>query len=101
MEIFPLSQLPPRGAGPIPIPFSLVIFFCPTQLCGDFLAPLEVCSLLPAFSRCPVRIIPHVDVFVGEGELHVLLLHHLDLIPSFIISLELGSSSPLNFALFL
>ena len=62
---------------------SFSFFFYPTQLCEDFLALLEIWSLLPAFSRCSVRVVPHVDVFLmylwGEGELHILLLHHLDL----------------------
>ena len=31
------------------------------------------------FSRYSVRIISHIGVFVAEGELHVLLLQHLDL----------------------
>ena len=42
----------------------------------------EVWGLLPAFSRCSVRVVPHVDVFWcirGEaGDLHVLLLCHLE-----------------------
>ena len=29
------------------------------------------------FSRCPVRIVPFIDVFVGRCEPHVLLFHHL------------------------
>ena len=46
-----------------------------------FLPFLKVWGLL-AFSRCSVRIILHADfffphVFVGEGELHILLLYHL------------------------
>ena len=56
-------------------------FFCSIQLCGGFLLFLEIWGLLPAFSRCSVRIIVHVDfffnVFVGEGGCHI-LLHHLD-----------------------
>ena len=43
---------------------------------------LEVYVLLPAFSRCSVSNDLHVDfffdVFVGEGECHVLLCHRLD-----------------------
>ena len=43
---FLLTQLPPRGTGPVPIPFSLSLFFCfffcPTQVRGDFLALSEV-----------------------------------------------------------
>ena len=38
-------------------------FFCLMQL-RDFLTVLQVLGLLPAFSRCSVRIIPHVDVFL-------------------------------------
>ena len=57
-------------------------FFCPTQVCGEFLAFWEVWGLLPAFSRYSVGVVPHVDVFLmycgEEGDLHVLLLHHLE-----------------------
>ena len=49
-------------------PYSFVcvfsFFFCPTQLHGDFLAFWEVWGLLPAFSRCFVGVVPHVDVFL-------------------------------------
>ena len=49
-------------------PYSFVsgfsFFFCPTQVCGDFLAFGEVWGLLPAFSRCSVGVVPHVDVFL-------------------------------------
>ena len=66
METFSPSQLPPRGADPVPIPLSLffLFFFCPAQLRGEFLAVLEVGGLLPAFSRCSVGVVPHVDVFL-------------------------------------
>ena len=78
--------------------FSLS-FFSPFVLLSymeGFSPFLEVWGLLPAFSRCFVQIVLHVeagffwfvfwgvfwfdcfDVFVGEGELHVLLLCHLD-----------------------
>ena len=74
----PVAQIPSRF-------FSFLLFFsfffCPTQLCGNFLALLEVWGLLPAFSRCSVRVFPHVDVFLiylWGDELHVLLLCHLD-----------------------
>ena len=40
------------------------IFFCPTQVHGDFLSFWEVWGLLPAFSRCSVGVVPHVDVFL-------------------------------------
>ena len=39
-------------------------FFCPTQVHGEFLAFWEVWRLLPAFSRCSVGVVPHVDVFL-------------------------------------
>lgn len=50
----------------------------------SFLENLGICEILPGFSRMySVRIVPHVDVFfdvfVGGGELHILLVHHLDL----------------------
>ena len=41
-------------------------FFCPIQVRGEFLAFWEVWGLLPAFSRCSVGVVPHVDVFVGR-----------------------------------
>lgn len=63
-ETFPLSQLPPRGARPIPIPlFSL--FVLPSYM-AIFLAPLIVWNFLPAFSRYSMRIVPHIDVFLRE-----------------------------------
>ena len=83
METLPPSQLLPRGAGPFSILLSLFFFFfCPTQVREDFLAFLEVCGLLLGFSRCSVRVVPHVDVFLmylwGGSYLHVLLLRHLE-----------------------
>ena len=49
-------------------PYSFVsvfsVFFRPTQVCGYFLAFWEVWGLLPAFSRCSIGIVPHVDVFL-------------------------------------
>ena len=49
-------------------PYSFVsgfpFFFCPTQVHGEFLAFWEVWGLLPAFSRCSVGVVPHVDVFL-------------------------------------
>ena len=49
-------------------PYSFVsvfsFFLCPTQECGEFLAFWEVWGLLPAFSRCSVGVVPHVDVFL-------------------------------------
>ena len=47
--------------------FFLSVFsflFCPTQVRGEFLAFWEVWGLLPAFSRCSVGVVPHVDVFL-------------------------------------
>ena len=49
-------------------PYSFVsvfyFFFCPTQVRGEFLAFGEVWGLLPAFSRCSLGVVPHVDVFL-------------------------------------
>ena len=48
-------------------PYSFVsvsFFFCPTQVRGEFLAFWEVWGLLPAFSRCSVSVVLHVDVFL-------------------------------------
>ena len=44
--------------------FYLCFFFCPTQVRGEFLAFWEVWGLLPAFSRCSVGVVLHVDVFL-------------------------------------
>ena len=62
----PVSQLPPWGTGPNPVPFSLSFVFCSTRLClcGDFLVLSEVWGLPPAFSRYSVRTVQHVDVFL-------------------------------------
>ena len=49
-------------------PYSFVsafsFFFCPPQVREEFLAFWEVWGLLPAFSRCSVGAVPHVDVFL-------------------------------------
>ena len=39
-------------------------FFCLTHVHWDFLAFWEVWGLLPAFSRCSVGVVLHVDVFL-------------------------------------
>ena len=58
---FSLSQLPPRGTSPVPIPFfSFALPSCVEIL----LAILGVGDILPAFSRYFVRIVPDVDVFL-------------------------------------
>ena len=61
-----LSTTAPPGKPRIPILLSLffLYFFCPTQVRGEFLAFWEVWGLLPAFSRCSVAVVPHVDVFL-------------------------------------
>lgn len=58
-KICTLSQLAPSGAGTVLTPFFLfsLLFFCPTQLCGDFFAFLELLGLLPVFTRCFVRLV--------------------------------------------
>ena len=48
-------------------PYSFVsfsFFFWPTQVRGEFLAFWEVWGLLPAFSRCSLGVVPHVDAFL-------------------------------------
>ena len=49
-------------------PYSLVsvfyFFFCLTWVCGEFLAFWGVWGLLPAFSRCSVGVVPHVDMLL-------------------------------------
>ena len=87
MDSFPLSHFPLRSAGPVLIPFffsSLSLFFpfvLPSYVEG-FLHFLEIWGLLPTFNGCSVQIILHVhiffDVFVGEDEYLILLLHNLD-----------------------
>lgn len=56
---FPLSQLPHKGSGNIPIyllPFPVILL----SYVGTFLADLVVWELLQAFSSYSVRIVPHV-----------------------------------------
>ena len=43
---------------------SFLFFFCPAWLCGGYLGLPEVWGLLPVFSRCSVRVVPPVDVFL-------------------------------------
>ena len=49
-------------------PYSFVsVFsfpFCPTLVRGEVFAFWEVWGLLPAFSRCSVGVVPHLDVFL-------------------------------------
>ena len=45
-------------------PYFVCFFFFPTHVRGEFLAFGEVWGLLPAFSRCSVGVVPHVDVFL-------------------------------------
>ena len=75
---FSLLQLPLKNASPILI-LSIYLFF-------SFVLPSYLKGFLPAFSRCSVRIVLNVDVgffyvFVGEGELDILFLCHLDPFP--------------------
>ena len=78
-----LSQLSPRRAGSISIPFFFPFYL--TQLCGDlpcnFGHMRSSASILQIFcenySTCK-----HIyDVFLEAGEFHVLLFHHLDFFP--------------------
>ena len=72
------------GAGPLPIPSFFFFFLSSYPVTESFSCPSVksevVCQCLVDVFLV-VRIIPHADVFVGEGELHDLLLHHLDPIP--------------------
>ena len=54
-----------RGRSP-PYSFgsAFYFFFCPTQVYAECLSFWEIWGLLPAFSRCSVRVVPHVDVFL-------------------------------------
>ena len=75
---------PSQRCRSLPYSFASVFsfFFCPTQVRGEFLAFWEVWGLLPAFSRCSLGGVPHVDVFFmylwGGRWSHVLLLCHLE-----------------------
>lgn len=51
VQLFPLSQLPPEAPGPIPLPFLSFSLVLPRLACW------EVSGLLPALSRCSVRIV--------------------------------------------
>lgn len=60
---------------------SFAFFFHPTWLHCNLSCSFG--ALLPAFSRCSVRIVPHVnvfifDAFVGGGKIHILLFCLLD-----------------------
>ena len=64
-----ISSLPAPSHRCMSCPYSFVsvfflFFFCPTHVCGEFLAFCEVCGLLPVFSRCSVGVVPHVGVFL-------------------------------------
>ena len=78
MWTFPLSQLPPRGARLIPIPFfpscsvtweSFLLLWLYKRSNVSF--QLVFCEI-HSTCRCIF------DVFAGGGEFHVLLLHHFD-----------------------
>ena len=75
MWTFSSFQIPPRDAGPYLIPF----FPHHTQLHGDLYCSFGcIAVLLPvSIENCSTcRYI--FDVFMGGGELHVLLLRHFD-----------------------
>ena len=82
-ETFPFSELPFMSADLLLISFSLSFFIFHFVLLSyvEILLPfLIILSLLPAFNKCSVIIIPHVDFFwyiCVRGELHILLPHHL------------------------
>lgn len=83
------GRIPCHWATKEALPISLFLFFfyfvLPSYV-EIFLTPVGVWDFLLVFSRCSVRITPHVSVFlmyfVGEGKLHVSFLHHLDAIYS-------------------
>ena len=57
---------PSQRCGSHPYSFAALFsfFFCPIQVCAEFVAFWEVWGILPAFSRCSVGVVPHVDVFL-------------------------------------
>ena len=63
-----LSSFTPASHWFRSLPCSFVsvfsFLFCLTQVRGEFLAFWKVWSLLPAFSRFSVGVVPHVDVFL-------------------------------------
>ena len=78
-----VSALPPRGAGPIPLPHLLLLpsSFHPTQLCRDlyspFWCPRSSPSFQPVFCEncCICRCIPDASMERGELHIHLLLCH--------------------------
>ena len=64
-------------------PLSLSFSFCSMKLCGGFLALFGDWGPLPAFSRCSENcscrlVFLFFKCVFGIGELHLLLLYHLD-----------------------
>ena len=56
-----------------------LLFCCSPELCGDLPCSYDcIEDVLSTSSWFSVRIVPHVDVFVGESELHIVLLRHLN-----------------------
>ena len=63
--LFPASQLPPRGAGPVPILLCLFFLFsfALPRYVGSFV-PFGKSEVFRQFRRCSVGVVPHVDVFL-------------------------------------
>ena len=65
-KIFPHSQLPPRGTGPVWIPLSLshfIYFYISLPYSVMWRLSYHFGSL-PAFRRCSVGAVPHAEVFL-------------------------------------
>ena len=82
-EVPKLPPVPTREhRSPIPLSLFFSSVFCTALFCGDYLAFSEVWALLPVFRRCPVGASLHGDVVLmclgEEGDLHTLLLNHLE-----------------------
>lgn len=78
LRVFPIFHFP------ISI-FSFYLLICSSSPPSLLSYPLTWCFLAALFSGYPVRTVPRrctFEVFVGGGELPVLLLRHLDLCPT-------------------
>ena len=86
--IFSSFPAPSQRCRSLPYSFvSVFFFFLLLYTCTWGVSCLwEVWRFLPAFSRCSVGVVPHVDVFLcicgEEGDLHILLLCHLEGLPT-------------------
>ena len=81
-ELFLIFSFPAGLLAPFLIPLHFFPFFHPTKLWGNLCYSFRSPSLLPVISRCCVKIVPFVDVFLMYLWGDALLSHHLDSSPS-------------------